>query len=539
MGEALDIERTRGALIRLQRQLFRENAERITRAEAVPHPLFQQYQRAYAEATRRYREVSSIDDLVREARRVDLVYVADYHTLPQAQKTFVKLARRMAIKPSSGLVLALEIIQGKHQRFVDQYLAGRIDADALRSRIGFARMWPYDVWDNYLPILEYAREMGHPVLAVDSNRAECDTLHGRDSYAGWRIAEQLHKTPQAKIMVLMGELHLAPAHLPGVVRANLAKLGQARTDLSVHQNCEEIYWQLSGAGLADTEVVRLADDAWCVVNTPPIVRQQSYLNWIDFDESGLEYGRLTEHFVRLAEAIGHVLELSACPALEDVVVYGPGETDFLGLFASKGRYPPDLIERMQAHIAAGESFQLVGERIVYLARLTTNHAAEAAMCFIRNVTIEAETSPATKPYAALIERATGFFGSKILNHKRKTSHRGAFMRLLRHAQAGRDPIDTHQAAVARLVVGHLTQSTNEIALGTFFCGADEGVGWDALRALGNMLGERLYYGLLEGRVSRADVRALLGTSTATEDVAKAVYMSWVDRLQGVRIPARI
>ena len=540
MGQALDIERTRGALIRLQRELFRENADRIARAETAPHPLFQQYQRAYSEATRTYREVDTFEGLLRHARRADLIYVADYHTSPQAQKSFLKLMRRLSIQPADGLVVALEIVQGKYQRVLDQYLAGRLDADTLRGRIGFDRMWPYDVWANYLPILECARERGHPVLALDSNRAECDSLHGRDSYAGWRIAEQLHKTPNAKVMVLMGELHLAPPHLPDVVRSNVAKLGQTRRHVSIYQNCEEIYWQLSREGLADTEVVRVGDDAWCIVNTPPTVRQQSYLNWIEFDERTLEYGRLTEHFVRLAEAIVRFLELEPCDALEDVVVYGPGETDFLGLFERQGRYPPKVMEALRRHAAADRSFQLPREGIVYLGRLSTNYAAEEAIGWVHAALTEAPVSPLNAPYAGLMSFAIGFFGSKILNHKRKTEHRAAFMRRLRRSQAGSRQSEGHEMAVARCVVGHLAQWPNPTALDSAHAhGFESAEVEDATRALGKMLGEQMYYALIEGRVTRAEVRALLKTSLGDHDVARDVYGRWLTRVAGVRIPERI
>jgi hypothetical protein len=403
-------------------------------------------------------------------------------------------------------------------------------------------MWPYDVWENYRPIFELARAHGYRVLAVDSDRDECDTLHGRDSYAGWRIAEHLHKDPTAKVMVLIGELHLAPAHLPTVVRENLAKLGQTKSHVLVHQNCEEIYWQLSQAGLAETEVVRVDDDGWCVVNTPPIVRQQSYLNWLDFDEKGLEYGHLTDHFGRSARSIAAFLEMPPSAALDDLTVYGPGETDFVELFGSRGRYPPGMIDALKARIAAGKSFHLPQERLVYLARLTTNHAIEEAAHFVSYASSGRTTAwtPASVPYAHMLDEAVGFFGSKVLNHKRKALQLGHFLRQIRRAQAGQETVDDHEIAAARLVVIHKSLERGAPHAG--------GPGWTdtppsvveaALQSLGYMLGERLYYGLVGGRVSRAEVRALFGAPLEGENEAKDTYFRWAGRLAGVKIPARI
>ena len=93
-----------------------------------------------------------------------------------------------------------------------------------------------------------------------------------------------------------GELHLATGHLPAALKRTARKtLGRELRVLSVLQNNETLYWQLmSEPQHQDREIVRVDRDTFCILTTPPVVVQQSYLNWIEYEVDTLGHEHLNE-----------------------------------------------------------------------------------------------------------------------------------------------------------------------------------------------------------------------------------------------------
>ena len=543
MSDAPPDSATRQELVRLEKRMYRENRAKILAAEDTPPALYQAYEDDYNRATRDFHRVATWDELVRACRAADIVYVGDYHTLVQSQKTFLKLVRRLAIRPPERLVIALEFVQGRFQRAIDAYLGGRIQDRTLLKRVDYRGHWPYDIWDNYRPIFEHARDRGHRVLGIECNHNECNTLHGRDSYAGWRIAEVFHNDPKAKVVVLIGELHVAPDHLPAVVTDNLEKIGLARSHVVVYQGSEQVYWKLLQRGDADeTEVVLVDDRAWCVTNTPPIVRQRSYLDWIEYDEATLEYANLAANFKGLARAVARFLHIRLGRPLADLTVVGPGETDFLARLERTGRYDATALAEFHRRVEANESFYLPAEHLLYLARLATNFAGEEAAAFVKHAVSgwRGDRPVREAVYAYMLHHALAFFGSKVINHRRKCDHERAFSRVLACVRSGELEPSSEEAVVAGLVLTHKRWERGR-ACGGFssWFEQDGRVLRKAVRALGTMLGERLYYALVRGKVSRAEVRDLFEQPFVDESETASTYFHWVARVGRTRIPKRI
>jgi uncharacterized iron-regulated protein len=542
MNDASEQVRTRQELIRLQKQIFRENQARILAAEETPPGLFRQYEAEYNEATREYRAVASFGDLVDACRQADIVYVADYHTLGQSQKTFLKILARMPKRWRRNAILGMEFVQGQFQGAIDRYLAGRITERTFLQRMDYRNHWPYEIWPNYKPIFDRASDEGLDVLAIECNHAECKTLHGRDSYAGWRITEALQADPSAKMMILIGELHVAPGHLPSIVQADLRKVGIEKRQLIVYQNCETIYWQLLEEGLSEVEVVEVADDAYCVINTPPIVQQQSYLNWIEYDEEAIEYGNLEANFRRLVRAVAHFFRIKLGDSLGELSVHGPGETEFLRKLETGGRYVEEQLSVLRGRVERSDSFYLPREKLIYLGRLTTNHAGEEATHFIKHVASGwDDVRPISDSfYSRLLHEALGFCGSKVLNHKRKVDHERRFHQDLARVRRGELPEEDLRAVLAASVVAHKRweRGISTRAFHTIY-EQDEETLRSVTHALGYMLGEKLYYAVARGLVSRADVRDLFEQPFDSESEAAATYFHWTARVGKVRIPKRI
>lgn len=520
---------------RLQRRLWERQKKLISASVHGGDAAFRAYEARYLKATRSYLREARYAELLDAIAHADLVYVGDYHTLKQSQRSFLKLVqRRRSRRP---LLLALEFVQGRHQSGLDDFLAGRISEARFLERIEYRRHAVFDTWENFRPILEEARKHGLPVVALDLIGSARTTLSQRDAYAARRIARALSHAPGAQLFALAGQLHVAPAHLPAAVARELpAKL----TSLSVYQNCEAIWWSLQRQGRElEVEACVVHPGEWCLVNTPPVVVQQSFLDWIEGGAAPLESSHPETRFRELARLVARFLRLDSKElrtALEHVSVYTAGDLSFLGGLRARG-FAPREIEQISRQILSRESYYIPRARIAYLANLSVNHAAEEATHFLRHVVSgagEEERGLVDAFYARALEEAYAFCGSKIVNPRRKCPHAPEFERLLRAP----DPF-TRQ--VARYVLGHLRLERGEQSPGSLR-GVFRSRGSDLFNAvthsLGYMLGERIYYALATGRMLKGEVRALFLDPLEEEGHAFLTYLDLSKRLADVRIPVR-
>src|SRR5207302_9679035 len=172
--------------------------------------------------TRGFLREAAFAELLEAGARADLVDVGDYHTLKQAQRSFLKLVQRR--KASRPLVLALEFVQGRHQAALDAFLGGRLSEERFLAAIEYARHSVFDTWSNFKPIFDEARRQKLPVIGID---LMAGSLRDRDRYAARRIAAAIREHPDAQVFTLAGQLHVAPPHLPQAVAGELDEPRQA------------------------------------------------------------------------------------------------------------------------------------------------------------------------------------------------------------------------------------------------------------------------------------------------------------------------
>ena len=249
-------------------------------------PSFLQYEETYLRRVRSFQRISTMSDLLSAVDDSDVVYVGDYHTLKQSQRSFLKLVQRTSAR-GRPTVLALEFVQGRFQGALDRYLSGRLSEARFLEEIHYAEHQVFDVWPHFRPVLELARSLRIPCVAIDLLSHQGDSLQRRDVFAARQIAAALALPDHPRVLALIGQLHVAPAHLPARVAEICARRGEWPRPLVVYQNCEDIYWQLADRGLEQqVEVVQVKRGEFCLVNTSPIVCQQSYLDWVEGDGDG-------------------------------------------------------------------------------------------------------------------------------------------------------------------------------------------------------------------------------------------------------------
>jgi len=232
------------------------------------------YIREFHEEFKTFEAISSLDDLAIACYKADIVYLGDYHALPASQEFAARLLGDIAAR-SRDLVLCLEMVYGRDQPTLDRYTKGQIDEAEFLRLIRYDLDWGYD-WSAFRQLFDVAREHGVPVLGIDCGpRSGFRYIRRRDAYAAARIADAIERRPGARVVVVIGESHLARNHLPRRVTDQLKKRGLQKRGVIVLQNLEEIYWQLAERGLEQVDVVSLGAGRFCCFSASPIAKYEA------------------------------------------------------------------------------------------------------------------------------------------------------------------------------------------------------------------------------------------------------------------------
>jgi Haem-binding uptake, Tiki superfamily, ChaN len=229
------------------------------------------YLRDFGDAFRTYRSVLSSSDLQAVYESADVLLVGDYHSLAASQDFTAGLLEQVA-ESGRELILGLEFVFSSDQQALDLWCAGQISGPELRARIRFDSEWGYD-WRPFYRLLQAGRKCASRIVALDCiPRNDISRIAARDRHAAARLAQVREEKPEAAIVVLFGESHLAPDHLPGVLR----RLRPADRIVTVLQNIDPLYWRALGEHSENFEGVRVNEDVVCVFNSTPLEKYESY-----------------------------------------------------------------------------------------------------------------------------------------------------------------------------------------------------------------------------------------------------------------------
>ena len=258
------LARQRSAVRRLKRDLFGSDG-------SLRHPYFRDLRR---EISAPFRRVSPVR-LAGACRSADVVYVGDFHADPSCQRVAADLLESMASK--RRVVLGVEFVYTRQQETLDRRQEGSIDDRTFLRRIHYREEWGYP-WDGYRDLLDRARKLGVPVIALDRPpRGGFDGLRRRDAHAARAIATLLTQQPRSAVLVLFGESHLARLHVPREVD-RLLSAEQGR--VGARSRCSRIPSRSTGprcpARRPFPEAVRFEGGAFAVLHTPPLARYETY-----------------------------------------------------------------------------------------------------------------------------------------------------------------------------------------------------------------------------------------------------------------------
>ncbi|MBI1950595.1 MAG: ChaN family lipoprotein [Acidobacteria bacterium] len=398
------------------------------------------YIRDFHDEFSRIEGLSSFDDLVVACYKADVVYIGDYHALPASQEFASRLLREIAGR-SREVVVCLEMVYARSQKILDRFMAGEIgEAEFLRG-IRYDLDWGYD-WSSFRRVFEVAREHRLAVFGIDSEpRSGLRYIRRRDAHAAARIADIAQGRPGAKIVVVIGESHLARNHLPRKVTADLKAKGLERRGVIVLQNLEEIYWQLAERGEEQVDVVTLGPGRFCHFNTSPLAKYEAYRQTIevwkgeaedqeDVDLTSTLYGMIDTilKFLRI-DKYSHCVRrpgrsreflVDAYPE-----VYSGLEEGELKHLLRGHRFTEAEVDEIAGHLSERGSCYIPRINAILIGQMNVVHAGEEAAHFI-NLALKGEIydgAPREMPqhdlfYTGVLEEALGFFGSKLLDPSR-------------------------------------------------------------------------------------------------------------------------
>lgn len=533
----------REELLSIQKSLFRHNQRLIQESILVKEPDFERYERSYKRCVRRFQKPATIEAMIGACLKADIIYVGDYHTLQQSQRSFLRILKTV-IKKNRNFSIGLELLHRRHQKVLDSYVAGKITEATFLKKVGLRKYWVFDLWGSFKPLFDFAKYHDIPLLAIDAAPKGAD-LKARDLATAKLVVKHLKQNPDKKMFVFIGDLHIAPPHLPEKVRQALRAGGVGtKREAILYQNAEAIYWKLAHQGLEhDTEVVQIDERSFCRMHTPPVITQRSYLNWLEHEEGELDYADAKHQFMELTERITHFLKIDLGREREKVEVYTCGDLSFLEKIEKGRRFSKEEMETIKRHIVLSESYYISKLRLVYLSNLSINHAAEEAAHFIKHI-----CSGEEKPrhsfdafYANILHEALGFFGSKIVNHQRKCYHERGYLQLIQYFQKMRSPGKRHLEYETALLAyqAKMMEKRGEAFHDMDLVVHNPDLFFALTHALGYILGDKLYYALLKGVVTKADLRHLFYDPWKGDGKPFQVYWMLIIKTEPIKIPKRM
>jgi Haem-binding uptake, Tiki superfamily, ChaN len=456
------------------------------------------YLRDFREAFRSYESIIDSQQLGSMVHAADVILIGDYHALPAAQRYAASLLEQRAQPGDRPVVLGVESIFSRHQHVLEEWWRREIDEAELQERIRFDADWGYD-WAPFYQLFVTAREHAEAIYGLDCTpREDLRKITARDRHAADMIEEIRRRHPGAVMLVLFGESHLAPRHLPRLLRERMP--GQRL--LTVLQNIDALYWDATGERKEPVEAVRVSSDVVCVFNSTPLEKYESYrlclTRWRQ-DDAALPDAAPTVY--NLIDSLACFLDINRYSShntnqpkfLVDLLpeVYCGSSDARLRQLLLRAFHDPKKVENMLQRVEAQGSVYIPSINAIYVGEFQMMYTAEEVARFLhhacRGLPLRGNGSGASvsggrkdRFYARTVENALACFGSRVLYPVHPTLDKD-----------GLSASSTFCEKIAQEAVAGDRENFDESA-----------------QRLGARLGSQLYDAYLRGVVSRTVLRRL-------------------------------
>jgi hypothetical protein len=415
------------------------------------------YLREFNRAFQNYDAILDYQQVQQVVSAADIVLIGDYHALPAAQRYAASLLEQQALSGNRPVVLGVETIFARDQHILEEWWRREIDDLELRQRIRFDLDWGYD-WAPFHELLVTARDHGDAIYGLDCMpRDSLRKIAARDRHAAAKLAEIRQRHPNAAIFVLFGESHLAPGHLPNVLRKQIPS---ART-LTVLQNIDPLYWRAAGERIDKVDAVRVNADVLCVFNATPLEKYESYRLFLDQWSRCDKGPDFAPTIYNLIDSLGSFLEIDRYSPhnttqpkfLVDLLpeVYGGSSDGMLRRLLARKGVSDEQAEAMFVEVEESGSAYLPQVNAFYVREFQMMQAAEDVTRFLHHAcrglpdrlrentaySLVENTRPTLRTiddfYTRVMENAVAYLGSRILYPSRPAPDTGVCLTISRAA----------------------------------------------------------------------------------------------------------
>ena len=127
----------RQELLKIEKKIFLQNQQAINDSNDVSDKGFKQYYRRYKRAVKNYQRTSDVQKIEKDISQSRVTICGDFHTLDQSQRSFVRLLRGFIRNHHKKIIVALETVHFKYQKYLDQFMAGALTSEEFIKKIGF------------------------------------------------------------------------------------------------------------------------------------------------------------------------------------------------------------------------------------------------------------------------------------------------------------------------------------------------------------------------------------------------------------------
>lgn len=512
------------------------------------------YLRDYAEAYSTYESVLTSSALHEAMASSDVVLIGDYHALPASQRFVTQTFQRLALQPRP-IVLGLEAVFTRHQPVLDEWMAGDISEGELRERIRFDLDWGY-AWEPYRELLTAARAHAKGVYGIDCMpRNDMRRIAARDRHAASKILEMRARHPEAIVLVLFGESHLAPNHLPALLRQS-----EPGKVLTVLQNVDTLYWQAAGESCEHVPAVQVADDVVCAFTATPLDKYESYRLCIDrWRRIGTGSPDLAPSVYNLIDALARFLNIDKYSSTNRIqpkflvdllpeVWCRTSQEQLQRLLQRKG-LADEEVRRILGRIEANGACHVASINAIFATTFGVERGAEEAARFVhhacqgtlRRSVPEAHLTEEDRFYGRVLGEAIAYFGSRVLCPTRPSVREADLYPLYAQPQEEIEgktiySYREYMEMIDFLVLHkdyehnlrHYRGLPDLIRQGVLFTGDK----FEFVTAwLGQMLGTELYEAYLAGKVAKRFLRSLLMRPLYRPGTARAAYFASVRKVR--------
>lgn len=548
---------TQKSLIDLQKESFQELQEEIAQHRKHEARSLTKYRKIYLDEVENYTEISSKSDLFEDVSDAQIVYCGDFHTLKRSQYSALKILRHLS-ELGRKIYLGLELVPTHLESVANDFVDKRISEKQFLEEIDYEKIWGFP-WENYQPLFEFARDHRVAILGLNSTQDK-QTLADRDQIAAERVVECLQKQPMSVVFCLYGDLHIASKHIPHRVSNLLEQknIRKAKT-VTVFQNSDDIYWKLLQQNLAhQVDVVKIASHQYCVLSSTPWIKWQSYQSWVEehcnlLDEKEEEtfgYYQLPDFFHDILEFSKSILsflreQLDTLEHFEVYTAFDTKVTDKLQqYFDSLEDAPKKSIQKvLETEMIENRSVLIPDQSVIYLLDFSQNKAAEKSAQWVATKLTDKlcvygkDFDEKEIFYRIVLWEAIGYFGSKIINPKRKCDQYEDFERLLDQLKRKKTIGIRHdEKIIAQEVLKHRAyeyqklESRESIQSPRKIFMLKPKLFYLCAQSIGQILGDQLYSKVVANKVSLKVVQRLF-TCLTPQNPAQKTYWEMATQIK--------